>query len=215
MPVQTVWTRPYEGDVYNVEVEDLHCYAVGNNGALVHNSNNGEGGAGGKASPSDLDGPGTLTASTADDLQGVGDPRFATTAENASPRAVAPGNVAPRAKVVGVPESSDVVTLWKAPGKGRTGAASEVTNGFDPAKYPGDGPYFATDKSIAESFQRSYGNGLQEINIPRSKFDELVNKGVIKVDGYYDAGKSWHVPADRLAEFNEAIGQGPANQFHP
>ena len=60
MPVQTVWTRPYEGDVYNVEVEDLHCYAVGNNGALVHNSNNGEGGAGGKASPSDLDGPGTF-----------------------------------------------------------------------------------------------------------------------------------------------------------
>jgi hypothetical protein len=56
-------------------------------------------------------------------------------AEAAAARLNAPkaGSV-PRAKVVGVPESSDVVTLWKAPGKGRTGAASEVTNGFDPAK---------------------------------------------------------------------------------
>ena len=108
MPVQTVWTRPYEGDVYNVEVEDLHCYAVGNNGALVHNSNNGEGGAGGKASPSDLDGPGTSTASTADDLQGVGDPRFATTAENASPRAVAPNS----GKLVFDPATKS----WTSPG---------------------------------------------------------------------------------------------------
>ena len=125
MPVQTVWTRPYEGDVYNVEVEDLHCYAVGNNGALVHNSNNGEGGAGGKASPSDLDGPGTSTASTADDLQGVGDPRFATTAENASPRAVAPkANVPQKAQ-----DTLGTVRQTGAPPSGYRGGRTFANDG--------------------------------------------------------------------------------------
>jgi hypothetical protein len=133
----------------------------------------------------------------------------------AAVEAVAPKSGIPRAKVLGVPESSETVTLWKAPGKGRTGVADEVTSGFDPAKYPGDGAYLASDKAIAEGFQKSYGNGLQEINIPRSTFDELVHKGVIKVDGYYEAGRSWHVPADKLAEFNAAIKQSTTNKFHP
>ncbi len=121
----------------------------------------------------------------------------------------------PRASVVGVPETSDVVTLWKAPANGRLGAAGEVTAGFDPAEYPGDGPYFATDKPIAEGFQQSYGNGLQEINISRGTFDELVHTGVIKMDGYYGAGRSWHVPADKLANFNDAVTQSATNRFHP
>ena len=158
-----------------------------------------------------------LREAQASRLAAIGTDRAALETAATASTGVAPtsGGAVPRAHVVGVPESSDAVTLWKAPGKGRTGAAGEVRAGFDPAEYPGDGPYFATDKSIAEGFQQSYGNGLQEINIPRSTFDELVQRGVIRMDGYYEPGRSWHVPADRLAEFNEAVKQGATNQFHP
>lgn len=39
VPVRGVRIRPYDGDVYNFEVDEHHCYAVGWNGALVHNNN--------------------------------------------------------------------------------------------------------------------------------------------------------------------------------
>ncbi len=125
-----------------------------------------------------------------------------------------PPGASPSATVIGVPDESAVVTLWKAPAPGRLGLADEVVNGFAPSRYPGNGPYFATDKTIALEFRSSYNNGLQEINIPRSVFDQLVQKGVIKVDGLYQRGRSWRVPPRGLGEFNEAIKLGPPNAFH-
>jgi RHS repeat-associated protein len=38
VPVEAVRTEPYDADVYNFEVDELHCYAVGWHGVLVHNS---------------------------------------------------------------------------------------------------------------------------------------------------------------------------------
>jgi RHS repeat-associated protein len=38
-PVEEIRVCPFEGQVYNFEVEDLHCYAVGPHGLLVHNKN--------------------------------------------------------------------------------------------------------------------------------------------------------------------------------
>jgi RHS repeat-associated protein len=39
MPVERIDHSHFHGDVYNFEVEALHCYAVGENSVLVHNSN--------------------------------------------------------------------------------------------------------------------------------------------------------------------------------
>src|SRR5262249_45914238 len=38
VPVELVWYSPFEGTVYNMEVEELQCYSVGHNGILVHNA---------------------------------------------------------------------------------------------------------------------------------------------------------------------------------
>ncbi len=38
VPVEAVQYRPYQGWMYNFQVEELHCYAVGENGVLVHNN---------------------------------------------------------------------------------------------------------------------------------------------------------------------------------
>ncbi|MFY9253694.1 MAG: hypothetical protein WAO83_09580 [Fuerstiella sp.] len=109
----------------------------------------------------------------------------------------------------------EVVDLFKAPSGSRPQSQilDELQNGFNSANYPGNGPYFATDKSIAEAFQGHYGNGLQQIRIPKAKYDELVAQGVIQPDGYYSSG-SVHVPANLLDAFNEALKQGPANVLH-
>lgn len=107
----------------------------------------------------------------------------------------------------------DEVPLWKAPQKGRD-AIHEITSGYDPDQYPGDGPYFALDKALAVEFEAIYGNGLQEIRMPRSLFDELVRLGVIRRDTYYPT-RSCHVPPVGLPDFNEAINQGTPNEYHP
>jgi len=39
VPVERLGHRLFEGAVYNMEVEDLHCYAVGGSSVLVHNNN--------------------------------------------------------------------------------------------------------------------------------------------------------------------------------
>jgi RHS repeat-associated protein len=36
--VHSIRIRPYEDDVYNLDVDDLHCYAVGWSGVVVHNT---------------------------------------------------------------------------------------------------------------------------------------------------------------------------------
>ena len=99
------------------------------------------------------------------------------------------------------------VILWKAPQPGRP-AEREIIDGFDPQLYPGNGPYFATVKAIAVGFSNIYGNGLQEIHFSRAVFDDLVARGVIVADTFYDPNESYHVPAARLTEFNEAMKQG-------
>src|SRR6478609_4475201 len=75
--------------------------------------------------------------------------------------------------------------------------SSLVTIAFSQkVQYPGDGPYFATDRIIAtQDFQPhgTYQNGLQEVQIPRSTFDRLVHDGVIQIDGHYAPGRSWVV----------------------
>ncbi len=107
------------------------------------------------------------------------------------------------------------VTIWRAPSPHCRHPAREIIDGFDPADYPGNGLYLATDQLLAESFQPCHGNGLQEMFMPRDLFDDLIDRGIIQPDGYYAPGRSWHVlPAD-LAAFNAAIRQGTPNRYHP
>jgi hypothetical protein len=67
VPVRSVRSAPYFDDVYNFQVDELECYAVGWNGVLVHNVNGAE----------------TKAASTADGMEGVGDATFASSVEDA------------------------------------------------------------------------------------------------------------------------------------
>src|SRR5436309_15958991 len=99
------------------------------------------------------------------------------------------------------------VVLWKAPQSGLDGAR-ELVGRFDPQLYPGNGPYFTTDKSLAESYERHYRAGLQEINLTRADFEDLLSRGIVLQDPMYPAGISYHVPPGGLAEFNAAIQRG-------
>jgi hypothetical protein len=109
----------------------------------------------------------------------------------------------------------DEVTLWRAVPPGCRDPVGEVGTGYAAADYPGNGPYFATDRQIADAFALCYGCGIQELHIPRVLFEELVKRGVIQPDGYYPPGQSWHVPPGGLADFNAAIQQGTPNRYHP
>ena len=106
-------------------------------------------------------------------------------------------------------------TLYKAPLRGRSTAADEVVNGYSPANYPGNGPHFSSTRTLAEEFQFRYQNGLQEINIPSNRFDELVAEGIIQPDPEYSLGYSWFVPAENLPAFNQAIQTGGPNVYTP
>jgi hypothetical protein len=110
-------------------------------------------------------------------------------------------------------KADDVVTLWKAPAAGRTGVAEEVASGFSASRYPGLGPFFSETREGATIWQRIYGNGMQEINIPRPTYDKLVSDGVIARD-FYQAD-AVHVPASGLDAFNAAIKEGPPNVYYP
>ena len=106
----------------------------------------------------------------------------------------------------------EFVTLWKAPAARRTGAADEVIEGFDPKRYPGEGPFFATERSVAEKYMRQYDNGLQEIHILKSDYDKMVRDGIIQTDTLERA--SVHIPEEGLGVFNEALKRGPENVYH-
>lgn len=108
--------------------------------------------------------------------------------------------------------SGGIKTLWKAPQRGRTDAAEEVVQGFDPEKYPGKGPFFSTDKATAQGYQQKYENGLQEINIDQDDYDRLYNEGVIQ-DDWWENG-SVHVPAEGLDKFNDIIKKDPPNAYY-
>ena len=51
VPVERVHYSPFKGTVYNMEVEELHCYSVGRNSVLVHNNNGPETGPGNSGAP--------------------------------------------------------------------------------------------------------------------------------------------------------------------
>lgn len=109
--------------------------------------------------------------------------------------------------------SADEVILWKAPQPGRD-SAREVIEGFDPQKYPGNGPYFTTVREIAEDYEKHYQAGLQVIRIPRAVFRDLIRNGILVLDPLYpDDNESYHVPPGGLPLFNEAMQQGTPNEF--
>lgn len=110
--------------------------------------------------------------------------------------------------------SPDEVVLWKAPQPGRD-PAREIAGGFEPRMYPGNGPYFTRDKTLAVVYQRHYLAGLQEIHLPRVLFEDLLTRGMVVEDPMYPPGISYHVPPLGLSEFNAAINQGSPNVFHP
>jgi hypothetical protein len=104
------------------------------------------------------------------------------------------------------------IILWKAPQAGRP-AEEEVTEGFDPKRYPGNGPYFAVKEELAKEFRKLYRNGLQEIRVSRALFLELVQRGIVSEDPQYPDPISYHVPAKGLHEFNAAIKAGTRNAY--
>ena len=108
---------------------------------------------------------------------------------------------------------SDEIVLYKAPQKGRD-ASNEVVNGFDPALYTENGPYFTTVRTIAQGFQEIYRNGMQKLYLPKAIFEELLEQGIIGPDLYYKPGR-YHVPASALRQFNEAIRLGTQNFHEP
>lgn len=111
-------------------------------------------------------------------------------------------------------DDKDVI-LWRAPPSECKDPERELREGFDANAYPGDGPYFATYRKIAEEFRRCYDNGMQEIHLSPAVFEQLVAQGVMQPDGYYPDGESWHVPPHELARFNAAVRQGTGNRFLP
>jgi hypothetical protein len=112
-------------------------------------------------------------------------------------------------------DTSGEITLWRAPSQACADPEGEVKKGFDPGQYPGQGLYLALFKSVAEGFQRCYGNGLQEMHLSKDVFEELVRQGIIRPDSFYPEGQSWHVLPDCIAAFNEAMLQGSEGHYHP
>jgi hypothetical protein len=88
-----------------------------------------------------------------------------------------------------------------------------VAVGFDPNDYPGDGPYFALERALAEDWRKIYQNGLQEFHLPRQVYDALVNRGWIK-DDYYTPGRACHVLPGGLAAFHAATRQATPAVYH-
>jgi hypothetical protein len=117
-----------------------------------------------------------------------------------------------------IPESP-TISLWKGPAKYNDvggmriprNPAGEVIQGFDSTLYPGKGPFFGigeVGKTEALSWANYYKNGVQEIRITKSAFEDMVSKGIIRTDDLYAPGVSVHVPAATLPVFNASIKGG-------
>jgi hypothetical protein len=113
-----------------------------------------------------------------------------------------------------VHNNSEIVDLWKAPQPGRSGAAGEVVDGFLPENYPGEGVFFALAEAKAGEYRFNYQNGMQRVRIPRALYDQLVQEGVILPDENLP-NSAIRVPPDKLPRFNEAMRQGPPNEYSP
>jgi hypothetical protein len=112
--------------------------------------------------------------------------------------------------IIGATDDSEVVTLWRAATKESVPfIETEVANGIDPSKYkhPKWHPYYATDTTIALDFQGEYGAGMIEIALPRTVFEDLVDRGVLTIDALYTEGRSWSVPRAKIEEFNKVATQ--------
>ena len=109
----------------------------------------------------------------------------------------------------------DVVPLYKAPQSRRPlrQVLDEIAEGFDPARYPGKGPFFTTDPQVAATYARAYGNGVQTFRLLRVDFERLVGKRVIRTDFFERS--SYHVLPDVLRHFNMALRRGPPNSYVP
>jgi hypothetical protein len=70
------------------------------------------------------------------------------------------------------------------------------------------------DKALAEEWQEVYENGLQEIHLARSVFEELQIRGLIKDDLHYP-GRACYVLPDGLPAFNAAILQATPGVYSP
>jgi hypothetical protein len=97
----------------------------------------------------------------------------------------------------------DDVILFRAPSGANANPEQVVINGF--STNPNGRVYFATAKEIADGFRFHYQNGLYEVRISQTDFDDFINRGILVSDGYYSPGKSYYVPENKLEEFNEAI----------
>ena len=112
--------------------------------------------------------------------------------------------------------SSAEVILWRAPSQSCLDPEKEITEGYDPQHYPDDGPYFSIDGKIAQEFSFCYARGLQEIHMAKTTFEELLSRGIIQGDMFYDPGICWHVPSSGLPVFNEALNKDrPITTTHP
>lgn len=111
--------------------------------------------------------------------------------------------------------AQDEVTLWRAPSPSCCDPSREVLEGYAADEYPGHGPYLATEEGLALEFADCYGRGLQELHLPRARFEEMVKEGVIQPDTWYPEGQAWHVPPEGLEVFNASIKAGTPNLYHP
>lgn len=79
----------------------------------------------------------------------------------------------------GQPPSAQVVTIYKAPQKGK--AQRPLEEGFQVADFPRNPPYldgmcyFAgpNDRDIAEEFDQSYGEGILEVYIDTAVYGQI------------------------------------------
>ena len=116
-----------------------------------------------------------------------------------------------------IPTGDREVSLYKAPPPSRPQSEilNELTNGFDPNNYPGDGPFFARNLKAAADFQFNYQNGMQTFTMPEDSYLSLINNGVIVPDPNLPPGEAVHVPPKGLDKFNEAIKEGSPNTYKP
>lgn len=85
-------------------------------------------------------------------------------------------------------ESTQTITIYKAPQKGK--GQKLLEEGFQPVDFPYDPPYldgscyFAgrNDRSIAEEFNQSYKDGILEVTIDR----EVYNQYFKSLENRYD-----------------------------
>ncbi|MFD1145582.1 DNRLRE domain-containing protein [Saccharothrix hoggarensis] len=119
--------------------------------------------------------------------------------------APAPAKVAPSKAPSG---GGDVVSVWKAPGKGA--GQRTFDQGFRKSDYPGspgarqpdpDGTaYFAKERGLADTYARSYGEGVIEVRVPRGDYDRLFRQFERK----YQGGPliELRIPADVVEKLN-------------